>query len=107
MNLLKGIEYLDNSMVHMADQVVNNLSIAFDAYLNYQEKDYIVNDLKDIDDYPFSSLTFALESRISNRPTFDETIKGIKDVTKKDVINVCNKIKLDTIYVLTPGDENE
>ena len=44
MNLLKGIEYLDNSMVHMADQVVNNLSIAFDAYLNYQEKDYIVND---------------------------------------------------------------
>ena len=40
MNLLRGIEYLDNSMVHMADQVVNNLSIAFDAYLNYQEKDY-------------------------------------------------------------------
>ena len=44
MNLLKGIEYLDNSMVHMADQVVNNLSIAFDAYLNYQDKEYIVND---------------------------------------------------------------
>lgn len=44
MNLLKGLEYLDNSMMHMADLVVNNLEIAFDAYLNYQEKDYVVND---------------------------------------------------------------
>lgn len=44
MNLLKSLEYLDNSMMHMADLVVSNLEIAFDAYLNYQEKEYIVND---------------------------------------------------------------
>lgn len=44
MNLLKGLEYLDNSMMHMADLVVNNLEIAIDAYLNYQEKEYVVND---------------------------------------------------------------
>lgn len=44
MNLLKSMEYLENSMMHMADLVVNNLEIAFDAYLNYQDKEYIVND---------------------------------------------------------------
>lgn len=44
MNLLKGLEYLDNSMMHMADLVVNNLEVAFDSYLNYQDKEYVVND---------------------------------------------------------------
>ncbi|MDY5983400.1 MAG: phosphate signaling complex protein PhoU [Anaeroplasma sp.] len=44
MNLLQGIEYLDSSIIHMADLVINNLNVAFDAYLNYQEKDYLVND---------------------------------------------------------------
>ena len=44
MYLLKELEYLENSMMHMADLVVNNLTIAFDAYLNYQPKDYIIND---------------------------------------------------------------
>ena len=44
MNLLQGIEYLDGSIIHMADLVINNLNVAFDAYLNYQEKDYLVND---------------------------------------------------------------
>ena len=44
MNLLRGIEYLENSMMHMADLVVKNLEIAFDAYLNYEEKEYLVND---------------------------------------------------------------
>ena len=66
-----------------------------------------MNDLKDVEDYPFSSLTFAIESVISNRPAFEETISGIKSVTKEDVINVCQKMKLDTIYTLLPGDENE
>lgn len=44
MNLLKSIEYLDNSLIHMADLVVNNLEIAFDAYFNYQDKEYVIND---------------------------------------------------------------
>ncbi len=44
MYLLKEMEYLENSMMHMADLVVNNLTIAFDAYLNYHPKDYIIND---------------------------------------------------------------
>ena len=44
MNLLRGIEYLENSMMHMADSVVKNLELAFDAYLNYEEKEYPVND---------------------------------------------------------------
>ena len=44
MNLLRGIEYLESSMMHMADSVVKNLELAFDAYLNYEEKEYPVND---------------------------------------------------------------
>ena len=44
MNLIKGLEYLESSMIHMADLVVHNLDIAFDAYLDYKEKEYLVND---------------------------------------------------------------
>ena len=44
MNLIRGLEYLENSMMHMADSVVKNLELAFDAYLNYSDKEYPVND---------------------------------------------------------------
>ncbi len=45
MNLLTSIEYLEKSMIHMADLVIINLETAFDAYLNYKEgKVYEVND---------------------------------------------------------------
>lgn len=44
MSLLKKIEYLDDAMMHMSDLVVNNLEVAIEAYLNYQEKGYVVND---------------------------------------------------------------
>lgn len=44
MNLSKEIEYLEHSMMHMADLIVHNLEIAFDAYLNYQQTEYEIND---------------------------------------------------------------
>lgn len=44
MSLLKKIEYLDDAMMHMSDLAVNNLEVAIEAYLNYQEKGYVVND---------------------------------------------------------------
>ncbi len=45
MNLIRGIEYLDKSLIHMADLVITNLNYAFDAYLNYNEEiEYFVND---------------------------------------------------------------
>lgn len=78
-----------------------------DEKLLTKAKEYIVNDLKDVDDYPFSSLTLTMESFVLNRPTFEETINEIKEITKKDIIDVCNKIKLDTIYILAPGDQDE
>lgn len=44
MNLIRGLEYLENSMMHMAGLVVKNLELAFDSYLNYSDKEYPVND---------------------------------------------------------------
>ena len=44
MNLIRGLEYLENSMMHMAVLVVKNLELAFDSYLNYSDKEYPVND---------------------------------------------------------------
>lgn len=44
MNLIKGIEYLDYSLMHMADMVIHNLKHAFDAYLHYCDKEYQIND---------------------------------------------------------------
>lgn len=100
----KNIEITSDLIIKEFENYCNG---NIDENLLSKAKDYIVNDLKDVEDYPFSSLTFAIESVISNRPAFEETISGIKSVTKEDVINVCQKMKLDTIYTLLPGDENE
>ena len=70
-------------------------------------KEFLINDLKEMQDFQFSSLSFKLENIISNRPSINEIIDKIKNITIKDIVDVSNLIKLDTIFTLVPGDNNE
>lgn len=44
---------------------------------------------------------------IDGSPLFEEKIKMLKDITLQDVIDCAKEMKLNTIYELRPGEENE
>lgn len=70
-------------------------------------KDFIINDLKEMQDSAFSSLSYMIERKLSDRPTIDEMFDKIHNVSLDDIKEVSNLIKLDTIFVLKPGDNYE
>jgi len=70
-------------------------------------KQFLINDLKEMQDYQFSILSYKLENIISDRPSIDEIIDKINLISIDDIIEVSNMIKLDTIFTLTSGDEYE
>ena len=70
-------------------------------------KEFLINDLKEMQDYQFSILSYKLENIISKRPSVEEIINKINLITIDDIIEVSNMIKLDTIFTLTSGDEYE
>lgn len=70
-------------------------------------KDFIVNDLLEMQDSQLSLLSFKMENLISNRPSIDKLLNSIKLITINDIIEVSKMIKLDTIFTLIPGDDNE
>ena len=44
---------------------------------------------------------------IDDSPLFEEKIKMLKDVTLQDMVDCAKEMKLNTIYELRPGEENE
>ena len=70
-------------------------------------KEFLINDLKEMQDFQFSSLSFKLENIISNRPTIEQIMDKVSRTTIEEIIEVSNMIKLDTIFTLKPGDDNE
>lgn len=70
-------------------------------------KAFLINDLNEMEDSPFSSLSFKLDNEITNRPSREKIIDYIKTTTLKDIIEVSNLIKLDTIFTLDSGDVYE
>lgn len=70
-------------------------------------KDFITNDLLEMQDSQLSLLSFKMENLISNRPTIKKILETINTITINDIIEVSRMIKLDTIFTLMPGDENE
>lgn len=70
-------------------------------------KDFITNDLLEMQDSQMSLLSFKMENLISNRPSIDKILNCINTISINDIIEVSKKIKLDTIFTLMPGDENE
>ncbi len=70
-------------------------------------KEFLINDLKEMQDLQFSSLSYKLENILSKRPSIDEMIDKIQAIKSEEIIEVSKYIKLDTIFTLMPGDENE
>ncbi len=70
-------------------------------------KDFLINDLNEIDDNPYSILIFNLKNSLRTKKTLEEILELIKSVTKEDIIEVSNHFYLDTIFALKAGEENE
>lgn len=61
----------------------------------------IVNSLKESADSPAAIISLYLDGIINNiKETTDDMIQKVENVTKEDVINVAQKIQLDTVYFL-------
>lgn len=70
-------------------------------------KDFLINDLLEMQDSQYSILSFELDNIISKRPSLDELLNQINTSKIEDIIEVSKMIKLDTIFSLVPGDNNE
>lgn len=78
-----------------------------DETLLENAKNYLLNDLKEVEDFPFSLLAYNMETKLSDRPSYEETIEGISKVEMEDIISVSKLLKIDTIFTLIPGDDDE
>ena len=78
-----------------------------DETLLENAKNYLLNDLKEVEDFPFSLLAYNMETKLSDRPSYEETIEGISKVEMEDIISVSKLLKIDTIFTLVPGDDDE
>lgn len=70
-------------------------------------KDFLINDLLEMQDSQYSILSFELDNLISKRPSLDELLNQINTSKIEDIIEVSKMIKSDTIFSLVPGDNNE
>ncbi|MEK7448824.1 MAG: pitrilysin family protein [Planctomycetota bacterium] len=63
----------------------------------------LTDKLKSIQDNPGALMDYYLEQNINGRnESFESLQRQISSVTKKDVMNVAQRIKLDTVYFLAP-----
>ncbi len=70
-------------------------------------KNFIINDLNEMSDYPFSTLSYKLKEEIFGSLSIDKTIEEVENITLEDIVDISHKVKLDSIFSLVPGDENE
>ncbi len=66
-----------------------------------------ISGLKEIEDTPSSILNMYVSKEYLNLELFDERINLINKVTKKDIISLAKKLKLNTIYFLEGEDKND
>ena len=103
---------IENSNVNRTcDIVIKELEKYKDGIIDEEllkiAKDFLINDIKEMEDSPNALLNYSLEATISKKQDLDDIIKNIQGVTKEDIIKVSNLITLDSIFELLPGDENE
>ena len=64
-------------------------------------KKYIISGVNSVKDEQDSEITYYIGQELSGKNTsFEEYIEKIKNVSKEDVVNIANKIKINTIYFL-------
>lgn len=109
MNINSGIEIKDFDIAKKA--ILREFDDILKGEITQEEianaKLTITNSLSSSKDEPGAILDYYFTNEItdSNRD-IDELIKDIQKVSKDEVLEVCKKVKLDTIYFLK-GDSNE
>ena len=64
-------------------------------------KKAIISSIKTIDDEQDTSITYYFGQEMSgNQKSVDDYIERIEKITKEDVIQVANKVEINTIYFL-------
>ncbi len=97
------------------DFTIDLINKEFDKYKNGEisldvlekAKQFLINDYKEMYDYPYSALSYDLSNKINECPSEINIIDKIKLVTIDEIKEVSNLIIEDTIFTLLPGDENE
>ncbi|MBQ9318593.1 MAG: insulinase family protein [Bacilli bacterium] len=65
-----------------------------------------LNSLKELEDNPQSILSMYTGMEYLNSHDISQRINNINKVTKSDVVNLANKVHLDTIYLLEGGEQS-
>ena len=64
-------------------------------------KKTIISTIKSIDDEQDTEITYFLGQELTdNKTTLEEYMKAVENVTKEDVVNIANKVSINTIYFL-------
>lgn len=70
-------------------------------------KEFMINDLKQLEDSPGALLGYYLTAILTGKIDIDTLIKDVYNVTLEDIRNVSNLVSLHSIFQLLPGDANE
>lgn len=68
-------------------------------------KKAVISSIKMSEDTNGGIINNYLFNELDNLPLYDERVKEFKKISKKDVIEVAKKVKLNTIYLLSGEDE--
>lgn len=78
-----------------------------DKHLFNVAKDFLINDIREMEDSTSAVLNYELESMISKKKTLNEIINAINNASIDEIKAVSQGIYLDTIFALKPGDKDE
>lgn len=70
-------------------------------------KELIITLLKDIFEYPSSIIDFYFNMELLDHDNLDTQIDIFNKITKEEVINLANKLKLDVFYLLKETEEKD
>ncbi len=96
----KAIELIKEQIESMADG-------------NFSEEDVkkgiitYINSCKEINDSPIAIINNYISHEYLNTDLLEERMEQIKKVTKQDIIDLAKKVKINTIFLVEGGNENE
>ena len=102
-----GIDKKDKDLcIELVNKAMNEMmngDFSEDEFEN--AKRTIVSSIKMSEDTMGGIVNNYLFNELDNLPLYDERIKAFNSVTREEIIKVANKVKLNTIYLLTGEDE--
>ncbi len=115
LSLDKGIMVVSAGIDSNKDEITADLIIKeFEKYrqgeideaLLQLAKDFLLNDLNEMNDNPYSILLFQLKSSLQSSYSLEKISAQIQKAQKEQIQEVSQHIDLDTIFVLKAGDKD-